>query len=342
MKRIGLLGCGTVADYGHLPAIVATPRLRLAALFDPDEKRLRDACRKFGAEAGFTDPEAFFRSGLDGVSVTSPAPCHRGNVLAAVRHGKPVLCEKPLAMDEAECREMIDAATAAGVMLFTGFDYRFSPVSLKIRELVTGGAIGQTRSLRLIYIWHCHGKFSRTPAGALVRNERRHGRMIEGGPLVDCGVHQIDLARFWLGSEVVRFGAHGAWVDEYEAPDHVYLHMDHACGAHTLVEMSFSYCHTAAEPINTFLYELIGTDGVIRYDRNAKVFEVRGRDGTIPLPFAPEKNFAGMYTAFRDALDTGASALLPTGEDGLIAARISRQATDQAIRDRLHSRPTAG
>jgi predicted dehydrogenase len=174
----------------------------------------------------------------------------------------------------------------------------------------------------------------RTADGTVQENQRRQGRMLEGGPMVDCGVHQIDLARFWLGSEVIRFAGHGAWVDEYEAPDHMYLHLDHANGAHTLVEISYSYCHTAAEPINTFLYELIGTDGVIRYDRNAKLFELRSRNGTRALPFAPEKNFAGMYDAFRDALETGHSTVLPSGEDGLIAARVSRLATEQVIRDR--------
>ena len=97
---------------------------------------------------------------------------------------------------------------------------------------------------------------------------------------------------------------------------------------------SFSYCHTAAEPVNTFLYELIGTEGLIRYDRNAKLFEMRNRSGTTALPFAPEKNFAGMYEAFRDALVAGHSAVLPSGEDGLIAARSSRLATEQAMRDR--------
>ena len=334
MKRIGLMGCGTVADYGHLPAIVQAPGLCLAALFDPDEGRLRRAQAKFGAPAAFTDQEEFLHSGIDAVAITSPAPCHRENVLAAIRQGLPVLCEKPLAMDEAECEEMIAAAATAGVMLFTGFDYRFSPAARRIRELVRAGAVGQVRSLRLIYIWHCHGKYQRAADGRLLENERRRGRMLEGGPLVDCGVHQIDLARFWLGSEVTRFQAHGAWVDEYEAPDHAYLHLDHACGAHTLVEISYSYCHTAAEPINTFLYELIGTDGIIRYDRHAKSFELRHRTGTTTLPFAPEKNFAGMYEAFREALETGHSEVLPTGTDGLLAARISRLATEQMIRDR--------
>jgi predicted dehydrogenase len=155
--------------------------------------------------------------------------------------------------------------------------------------------------------------------------------MEEGGPMVDCGVHQIDLARFWLGSEAVRWTAHGAWVDDYEAPDHVYLHMDHADGAHTMVEISYSYCHTCREPVRRFTYELIGTRGLILYDREDRRFEIRNEHGTETLQFASEKNFAGMYTAFAQALEDGGSDVLPTGFDGLMAAKISREATDSLI-----------
>jgi predicted dehydrogenase len=331
MKRIGLMGCGTVANYGHIPTILETPGLELAALFDPDREKLREAQEKFGIAAGFSDVDAFLESGLDGVTITSPAPCHILNVRDAVRHGKDMLCEKPLGMDEAECAEMARLADEAGLLLFTGFDYRFSPASLKIRELVSGGAIGDVRSLRLIYIWNNHGKYQAAPEGQLVLNERRVGRMLEGGPMVDCGVHQIDLARFWLGSEVQSWQAAGAWLDEYDAPDHMYLHMDHENGAHTMVEISYSYCYTAKEPINQFVYELIGTEGVIRYDRGAKLFEMRTPDGTVRMPFSPEKNFAGMYEAYAVALETGVSDTLPTATDGLVAARISRNATDALI-----------
>ena len=331
MKRIGLMGCGTVAHYGHIPTILKTPGLELSALFDPDPERLAAAQEKFGIENGFAEVDAFMASGLDAVSITSPAPCHILNVRDAVRHGKHMLCEKPLGMDVDECEEMARLAGGAGLMLFTGFDYRFSPASLKIRELVRAGAIGKVGSLRLIYIWNNHGKYQMDGAGGRILNERRVGRMLEGGPMVDCGVHQIDLARFWLGSEVCEWQAAGAWVDEYDAPDHMYLHMDHENGAHTMVEISYSYCYTAKEPINQFVYELIGTEGVIRYDRGAKLFEMRTGKGTIRFPFSTEKNFAGMYDAFCGALGTGVSDTLPTARDGLVAARISRGATDCLI-----------
>ena len=333
MKRIGLMGCGVVAGYGHLPTILATPGLALAAVYDPREAACREAQQRFAVPQAFTDIEAFWESGIDAVVITSPAPYHRENVLDAARHGKHILCEKPLGVHESEIEEMAQAAKQAGVMLFTAFDYRFSPAAQTIKQLVRDGAIGTVRLLRLIYIWNLHGKYA-VIDGARVLSLRRVGRMEEGGPLVDCGVHQIDLARWWLGSEVERWSAAGAWVDEFAAPDHLYLHMDHAGGAHTMVEISYSYCHTAAEPISHFSYDLIGTEGIIHYDREAQVFEVRTGEGTRTLPFAPEKNFAGMYAAFVDALERGESDVLPTAYDGLMATRISRSATEAVMAGR--------
>ena len=109
MFRIGLMGCGMVADYGHLPSIVNTPGLTLASLYDPSEERLRAASAKFGKPAVFNDVDAFFRSGIDAVVITSPAPVHLENVRDAARYGKHVLCEKPLAMNDEDAETMIQA-----------------------------------------------------------------------------------------------------------------------------------------------------------------------------------------------------------------------------------------
>lgn len=333
-KRIGLMGCGAVANYGHIPTIQATEGLELYAIYEPNEETLERTRQKFGVQHAYSDALSFFESGIDAVSITSPAPCHKENVLEAARHGLPALCEKPLAMNADEGKEMISAMKTAGVSLYTAFCYRFSPSALKIRELVRNKAIGDVRSLRLIFNWNLHGKFTTDACGERVIQKRREGRMLEGGPMVDCGAHQIDLATFWLNSEVTDFSSHGAWVDDYEAPDHLWLHMDHVSGAHSMIEMSYSYHHTSKHARSEFVYELIGTDGVIRYDRNAKTFRMENVSGTTELEFFPEKSFSGMYAEWANALTTGSSSLLTSAEEGMRVTDIARQATDSAIRNR--------
>ena len=334
MLKIGILGCGMIAERGHLPAIQQVPGITVEALYDVRFERALELQRRFGARHAYPTEEAFWNSAIDAVVICTPAPLHPEHVARAARHGKQILCEKPLAMTEEEIEEMIRVATGAGVKLYTGFTYRFSPSALQIKELVQASSIGEVRSLRLIYLWNLHGKWHYDESGRMQPSPLRVGRMLEGGPMVDCGVHQIDLARWWLGSEVVTQRGIGVWVEDFEAPDHVYLHLGHDCGAHTMVEISFSYNATSVEPRSNFQYELIGTDGVIRYNREEHSFEVRNSRGTRHLPWFPEKNFRGMYEEFVYALSTGQDRHMPSAGAGLAATRIARRATEQAMRER--------
>ena len=333
-KRIGLMGCGTIAQGRHIPALFDTEGLELHAVFEPHEGRRARAREDLGIPHVFAEPEPFFESGIEAVSVVSPAPFHKDNVLGAARHRLPALCEKPIAMSPEDGATMIAAMREAGAPLFTAFCYRFSPAALRIRDLVRERAVGDVRSLRFVYNWGALGKHEPGPDGRPVLRAMREGRMREGGPLFDCGTHQIDLARFWLGSEVVRYSGHGAWVDDYEAPDHVWVHMEHASGAHSTVEVSYSYHHTSKRMRSEFVYELIGTEGVIRYDRNRRSFTMENGQGSHDLPFHGEKNFAGMYAELAQFLETGESSLLASDEDGLRATEIALGATEEAIRRR--------
>ena len=335
--RIGVLGCGMIAELGHLPALRGAPGCVLDAVYDVNWNRALAMQAKFQIPHAYPKESDFWESDLDAVVICTPAPLHLQNVLEAARHGKHVLCEKPLAMNEGDIQRMIDAMEAAGLLFFTGFTYRFSGSARDIHRLVRSKAIGEIRALRLVYLWNLHGKWSWNERGERIASPLRVGRMLEGGPMVDCGVHQIDLARWWLGSEVEWQRGLGVWVEDYEAPDHLYLHMGHSCGAHTMVEMSFSYNATSREPRSHFQYELIGTDGVIRYNREEHSFELRNSHGTQWRSWQPEKNFAGMYAEFAQALASRQAGDMPTARDGLIATRIARQATEEAIRDRERS-----
>jgi predicted dehydrogenase len=335
--KVAVLGCGMIAERGHLPAIRQTPGWQLDAVFDVNFDRTLAMQRQFGVTHAYPTEADFWNGDFDVVVICTPAPLHLEHVTKAARHGKNILCEKPLAMTEEDIERMIGIAAEAGVKLYTGFTYRFSPSALDIHRLVRSGSIGEVRSLRLIYLWNLHGTAEYDSGGRPIPSNLRIGRMEEGGPMVDCGVHQIDLARWWLGSPVVDYDGVGVWVDDFEAPDHIYLHLDHACGAHTMVEMSFSYNATSKEPRSNFQYELIGTDGVIRYNREEHDFTVRNSRGTLHLPWHPEKNFRGMYEELLSAMITGQDGNMPAAEDGLAATRIARTATERVIARRVAS-----
>lgn len=333
--RIGLIGCGSVADFGHLPALERLSELDVVALYDPIKGRAEQYARKFDVPFGTTEIDAFYAQGLDAVCISSSLPAHHDNVLRAAKEGVHVLCEKPIAESESDALEMVAAMEASGKGFFIGFVYRFSNVAQTLKTWFKSGYVGDVRSIRMIYDWHLHGQWVQDEAGEWIESPMWRGRMLEGGPMIDCGVHLIDLVRWITGHEIVQFDGHGAWVAEYEAPDHVYGHLDLDSGVHAMVEMSFSYGHTSKEPQPVFLYELIGTGGVARFDRNGYILEARDGAGTKRVPGMSEKNFDGMWWQFTRFLETGEVGDLASPQDALRATQVATAITEQAISRRV-------
>jgi predicted dehydrogenase len=185
------------------------------------------------------------------------------------------------------------------------------------------------------YLWNLHGQWVQDAAGKWVESPLWRGRMLEGGPLIDCGVHQIDLIRWMTGREVVSCDGFGAWVAKYDAPDHVTCHLALEGGITASVEVSFTYGHTAREPPSFFTYELIGTGGVARFDRNGYVLEARNGEQVIRSEGASEKNFDGMYQQFARYMSSGELGALASPDDALVATKIALECTDRAMARRV-------
>jgi predicted dehydrogenase len=334
MARIGLMGCGSVADFGHLPAIVSTPGLEIVALFDPVPGRAESYSKKFGGKP-FTDETQFFAEGLDAVVISSPVAFHHDNVMLCSEHNVHVLCEKPIATDEDEAADMIAVMEDVGKGFFVGMVYRFSPVALQLKQWIEEGLLGKVKHIRMIYLWNLHGQWVHDGSGKWIESAMWKGRMMEGGPLVDCGVHQIDLIRWMTGLEIKSWEGFGTWVSDFEAPDHVVAQLQLENGITASVEVSFTYGHTAREPRSVFTYEVIGTGGVARFDRDGYILEARNGDGVRIGHGTGEKNFEGMYSQFAEFLHSGKSGNLASPNDAMVATEIAVDCTDQAIRRRL-------
>ncbi|MEM1210703.1 MAG: Gfo/Idh/MocA family oxidoreductase [Planctomycetota bacterium] len=331
--RIGLMGYGKVASYGHVPAILDTPELELSAVFDPDPQRLAPLAERVGASALCTDVDTFFGKELDAIVVTSPAPRHHENVLAAAERGMTVLCEKPLAMSAEEAHAMIQACDNAGVRLYVAYCYRFSDVSTTIRRCIAEGLIGDLKLMRLIYNWDLHGMYVDRDSQRGEIDPRWLGRMLEGGPMVDCGVHQIDLCQVWAQSPITDVKGVGVWVEDYEYPDQLWGHLTHDNGVHTCVEMSSTNGHTARTAESNFRYEIRGTRGVIVFDRGENRFELKNDEGDQAFDMVNEKDFNGMYRAFAESLSTGEIGDMCPATQGMVNTDIAWQIVDAAMRD---------
>jgi predicted dehydrogenase len=166
---------------------------RLAAICGRNEEKVSSAAQRWGYAGYYTDwRDLVADPDVAAVIVGAQTYLHREPSLAALAAGKHVLCEKPLAPDLAEARQMRDAARQSKSLAMTGFNYRFVPALKLMRDLIQSGALGPVNLFRGHYL----NESRRDPAlPAFGSAPEVRGR----GPLNDVGSHLFDIARFLLG-----------------------------------------------------------------------------------------------------------------------------------------------
>jgi myo-inositol 2-dehydrogenase / D-chiro-inositol 1-dehydrogenase len=191
--RLALIGCGEVTAEKHLPTIKKISEIELTAVCDLDKNRARAAAAKFGVARHSDDAnEIFALRDVDAVGVLTDPGSHADLAIGAIRAGKHVLVEKPLALTPQDCARMIKEANARSVITMTGFHMRFHRLVRQARELIRQGQFGAIESVRVV--WHSPRK---DEGIAKWKTRRTTG----GGAIVEIGVHHFDLIRFLLESE---------------------------------------------------------------------------------------------------------------------------------------------
>ncbi len=190
--RVAVFGCGQHGRAHHIKAYAALPEARLVAVVDPDAERARAAAEESGAEAWFTDPlEALEKSRPELVSVVSPPAVHCRHTLDAFAAGAHVLCEKPIAMNAGEAREMVAAAERAGRFLSMGLQSRHLESGRILRRFLAEGRLGEIHYTRL---W-C-GHVMNIPGWGHFHRQAQAG----GGVVMATTVHALDFTLWVLGS----------------------------------------------------------------------------------------------------------------------------------------------
>ena len=186
--RLGLVGCGAVAEHYHLPAIMATPEVRLVACVDTVAARAGDLARHAGALVCSSHRD--LPAHVDAALVTVPNADHAAVAIDLLNAGVHVLVEKPMARTSAECEQMISAAARSGAVLALGHDFRQFPIARCARELFQDELLG---AVRRVDVRQSAG--SRWPARTSAALTAAAG----GGALLTFGVHLLDLLLWWLG-----------------------------------------------------------------------------------------------------------------------------------------------
>ncbi len=186
--RIGIIGLGI--GQHHIKGYRTHPSSEIVALCDIDPVRLKSVADEYNVAKRYENyKDMLAKEKLDVLSVCTPNYLHKEMTLAGIKAGCDVLCEKPMAMSAKEAKEMQAAADKAGKRLMIDFSYRFSEQSQALKAQVESGILGDIYFARTI--WHRRRGFP--GFGGWFTSKEKAG----GGPLIDLGVHRLDMA-LWL------------------------------------------------------------------------------------------------------------------------------------------------
>lgn len=188
--KVGVIGVGNISVC-HIEAYLKNPNVELVAFCDINEDRLKFMAEKYGVANTFTDIDDMLKSAeLDAVSVCTWNSAHAPCTIAALNAGKHVLCEKPMATSAEEARTMKEAADRNGKLLMIGFVRRFGNDCRIVKDFIEADTFGELYYTKATYL-----RRNGNPGGWFGDKSRS-----AGGPLIDLGVHVIDLVRYLLGN----------------------------------------------------------------------------------------------------------------------------------------------
>ena len=189
MIRFGILGFGLHAGKRLMPGFALARNSCLTALSRRNLAKAQESARQYQIPQAFDCAEDLCRSPeVDAVFVTTPNACHLADVLLALRCGKPVLCEKPMAVRADECRQMVEAARRAKLPLGIAQVFRFEESTARLRDRIAAGQIG-----RIVF---ARSEFSFPGGPGHVRTWINDPVVAGGGPIADVGVHCVDALRY--------------------------------------------------------------------------------------------------------------------------------------------------
>ena len=256
--KMGVLGCGSIAEIAHFPSIKHCKQARVTAVCDIDAAVAEAAAKKWGAKQWFTDyRELFEKAKLDAVVIATPNNVHRNQAIAAAKAGIHVIVEKPLAVTNKEAWDIVNACKKAGVKLMVGCDRRFWVHNQWAKQLIEDGVIGNLLMSRASLHEHWHNYQNH-----VARTDfRLHCDVAGGAAINDTGAHVIDLLTWLNGSKVKR----AVGVAKRLAMPETYTQCDDTA----LVMMEFENgafgtisCNRFSPAVNQAT-ELCGTEGTI-------------------------------------------------------------------------------
>lgn len=281
MLKIGIIGCGKITEVRHAPEYAENPNCQLVAFFDVVPERAKALAEQYGGVA-YDSIEALLAADVDAVSVCVANAYHAQTSIQALKAGKHVLCEKPMATTPEDCEAMVAAAKAAGKFLMIGQNQRLAKAHVKAREIIESGEMGK------VITFETHFAHPGPEGWTGVRDSWFFDKKVASfGVMADLGVHKTDLIHYLTGKKIVRTSAVLATLDKTFSDGRPITVDDNAYAIYTMEDgvvgtMHVSWTNYGNENNSTKMYM---EGGVLRmYDDPKYSLIVEKRDGEV-IPY---------------------------------------------------------
>jgi predicted dehydrogenase len=315
--RIGVLGCGGIARAAHLPSLARCPDASVVALADADPASLAAGQGLApGARVAADFAAVLEMPDVDAVVIALPPALHADAAVAALRNGKHIYVEKPLATTLADGERIVDAWRSTGLVAMMGFNYRYNPLVAHARSRLAARAIGEPVAVRTVFATSLRS----TP-------EWKRVRASGGGALLDLAVHHVDLVRYLLATEVAQVSAEVRSVSSEHDTAFLQLRLTNGATVQTICSLS---------TVEEDRIEIYGATGKLTIDRYGSLrVEETGTSARGALGAAVSR-LVGEVSALPYALQKRRA---PLHDPSFPAAM---QAFVRAVRDRGAATPTLG
>ncbi len=309
MIRVGIFGAGFIAE-AHAAAYASLPNVQLSVIADPRLKKAQSLAGRYSARA-VSQLEELLTSDVDVVSVCTPTSTHAGISTAAMRAGKHVLCEKPMARSLAEAETMIATARQTGVKFMVGHVTRYEVDHQRAKEILDRGDLG---TLRMAF-QSITGPFPEWSSGGWFADAAQ-----SGGPVVDLAIHSFDALLWFFGRRVTRVAAVGA-KRKINLNSYAQVTLNFEGGGLGLVEVSWAHPRAQGLSVRT---ELMGTQGRLHwtYDDITSMSVIREDTPRRNFVMPGENSFGSEIAAFVSCVECDTPPPI-AGEHGREALRVA-------------------
>lgn len=274
--KIGIIGAGRIGKVHTETIVQKVPDAKILEIVDVNLDEAKNLAEKFNVEKYSVDYRNVIENpNIDAVIICSPTNTHAQHIIESAKAGKHIFCEKPIDLDIATIKNVIDVVEECGVKLMVGFNRRFDSNFIKIKQMVLDGKIGEPHILKIT---------SRDPSPPPAEYIE-----VSGGMFLDMTIHDFDMARYIVGSEISEIFVNAKVLVDPEIGEHgdvdtAIINLQFENGALGVIDNSRKAVYGYDQRV-----EIFGSEGMIKVDNNApdnhNYYSDSGVHASLPLNF---------------------------------------------------------